>query len=91
MPMEESYWFNLDCEPSLYFAISGPGMADSSVWPCGIMQVGEWARAPLGHRLIFSLIFWFEEKEETASQSRFNQFITRFDVLCLFIDVYIIL
>ena len=26
--MDESYWFNLDCELSLYFAISGPGMAD---------------------------------------------------------------
>ena len=23
----------IDCEPSLYFAISGPGMADSSFWP----------------------------------------------------------
>ena len=42
----------IDCEPSLYFVISGPGMADSSMWPCGIMQVGEWGetrtkRAPL--------------------------------------------
>ena len=35
----------LDCEPSLYFAISGPRMADSLVWPCGIMQVGEWGES----------------------------------------------
>ena len=32
----------VDCEPSLYFVISGPGMEDYSVWPCGVMQV----RAP---------------------------------------------
>ena len=31
----------LDCEPSLHFAISGPGMEDSSVWLCGVMQVVE--------------------------------------------------
>ena len=31
----------VDCEPSLYFAISGPGMADSSVWSCDLLQVGE--------------------------------------------------
>ena len=42
----------LDCEPSLYFAISGSGMADFSVWPSGVMQVGE-----LGLNAHFSLIY----------------------------------
>ena len=33
---------NVDCEPSLYFAISGPGMEDSLVWSSVLMQVEDW-------------------------------------------------
>ena len=61
-------WNSIDCEPSLYFAIPGPGMADSSVWPSGVMLVGEWGESrndspvasPFGFIAHFSLIYWSE-------------------------------
>ena len=70
----EPLWNSIDYEPSLYFAIPGPGMADSSVWPCGEMQVGEWGESrndspvasPFGFTVHFSLICWSELKEVTA-------------------------
>ena len=47
----------LDCEPSLYFAISGLGMEDSSVCLCGVMQVGEWGESRSDGTVAISWLF----------------------------------
>ena len=48
-------------------------MADSSVWPSGVMQMSladSLVALPLGFTAHFSLIYWSEEKEETARSLR---------------------
>ena len=64
----------LDCEPFLYIAISGPGMADSSVWPCGVMSLADsLVASPLGFTAYFSLISGLRKRKRRLAVYRYTK------------------